>query len=83
MSSSVPHGEFKDSPGMASCGFCLLNNVAIGGAYALSMYGSRPGDDVMKLPVDRVNKIAIIDFDIHHGNGASWDAYIWRTFVFN
>ena len=36
-------------------GFCLFNNVAIGAAYALS----QPG----------INRVAIIDFDVHHGNG--------------
>ncbi|MDR3517196.1 MAG: histone deacetylase family protein [Azospirillaceae bacterium] len=36
-------------------GFCLFNNVAIGARYALSR-----GD---------VRRVAIIDFDVHHGNG--------------
>jgi acetoin utilization deacetylase AcuC-like enzyme len=36
-------------------GFCLFNSVAVGGAYALS----RPD----------VARIAILDFDVHHGNG--------------
>ena len=36
-------------------GFCFFNNVAIGAAYALSHY---------ELP-----RVAIIDFDVHHGNG--------------
>eukprot|EP00927_Polykrikos_kofoidii_P048676 TRINITY_DN42915_c0_g1_i1.p1 TRINITY_DN42915_c0_g1~~TRINITY_DN42915_c0_g1_i1.p1 ORF type:complete len:506 (+),score=57.05 TRINITY_DN42915_c0_g1_i1:68-1519(+) len=35
-------------------GFCLLNNVAIGAAFARYSYGYR---------------IAIVDFDVHHGNG--------------
>jgi acetoin utilization deacetylase AcuC-like enzyme len=35
-------------------GFCLLNNVAIGAAHALARGLSR---------------VAIIDFDVHHGNG--------------
>ena len=37
-------------------GFCLLNNVAIGAAYARSRY-------------PRFARIAIVDLDIHHGNG--------------
>ncbi|KAF7456807.1 histone deacetylase [Cryptosporidium felis] len=41
-----------------SQGFCLLNNVAIGAAYCRYMYGSVG-----------ISKIAIIDFDVHHGNG--------------
>lgn len=38
-----------------SMGFCLFNNIAIAAKYALNTY-----------PVKR---IAIIDFDVHHGNG--------------
>ena len=40
-----------------SNGFCLLNNVAIGAAYALSVHRHA------------ISRIAILDFDIHHGNG--------------
>jgi acetoin utilization deacetylase AcuC-like enzyme len=36
-------------------GFCLLNNVAIGAMHALQR--------------SSVEKIAIVDFDVHHGNG--------------
>ncbi len=36
-------------------GFCLFNNVAIAAKYALNRYG--------------LERIAIIDFDVHHGNG--------------
>ena len=36
-------------------GFCLFNNIAVGAAYALEMYG--------------IGKLAIVDFDVHHGNG--------------
>jgi len=36
-------------------GFCLFNNVAIGAAYAFQKYG--------------YERIAIVDFDVHHGNG--------------
>lgn len=36
-------------------GFCLFNNVAIAGRYAQESYG--------------IGKIAIIDWDVHHGNG--------------
>ena len=36
-------------------GFCLFNNVAIAARYALKRFG--------------LERIAIIDFDVHHGNG--------------
>ena len=47
-----------NDPDGGSHGFCLLNNVAIGAAYARSMYRN-----------DGIRKIAIVDFDVHHGNG--------------
>ena len=40
-----------------SNGFCLVNNVAIGAAYAKYKYQQI------------LNKIAIVDIDVHHGNG--------------
>ena len=36
-------------------GFCIYNNVAVGAYYLLEKY--------------KLNKVAIIDFDVHHGNG--------------
>jgi acetoin utilization deacetylase AcuC-like enzyme len=36
-------------------GFCIYNNVAVGTHYLLEKY--------------KFNKVAIIDFDVHHGNG--------------
>jgi len=36
-------------------GFCIYNNVAVGANYLISKY--------------KLNKVAIIDFDVHHGNG--------------
>lgn len=36
-------------------GFCLLNNIAIGARYALQSLG--------------LKRVAIVDFDVHHGNG--------------
>jgi acetoin utilization deacetylase AcuC-like enzyme len=38
-------------------GFCLFNSVAVGAAHALAVH-----------PVER---IAIVDFDVHHGNGTA------------
>ncbi|MDB2514947.1 histone deacetylase family protein [Candidatus Pelagibacter bacterium] len=36
-------------------GFCVYNNVAVGAHYLIEKY--------------KLNKVAIIDFDVHHGNG--------------
>ena len=36
-------------------GFCIFNNIAVGAAHALAKY--------------HLDKIAIVDFDVHHGNG--------------
>jgi len=36
-------------------GFCLFNNIAVGAAHAISTY--------------KLEKIAIVDFDVHQGNG--------------
>ena len=41
-------------PGRAM-GFCVLNNIALGAAYALERCGH--------------GRVAIVDFDVHHGNG--------------
>ncbi len=38
-----------------AAGFCILNNIAIGAKYLLKKY--------------KYKKVAIIDFDVHHGNG--------------
>ena len=38
-----------------AAGFCILNNVAIGAKYLLNKYN--------------YNRVAIVDFDVHHGNG--------------
>jgi acetoin utilization deacetylase AcuC-like enzyme len=42
-----------------SHGFCLLSNAAIGAAYAMAARGRDKG----------VSRVAIVDFDVHHGNG--------------
>ena len=47
-------------PGHHACqrramGFCLFNNVAVGAAHALEAHG--------------LDRVAIVDFDVHHGNG--------------
>ena len=63
---SVQNKEFKNvfcpvrPPGHhaekdKAMGFCIYNNVAVGAYYLIEKY--------------KLNKIAIIDFDVHHGNG--------------
>jgi acetoin utilization deacetylase AcuC-like enzyme len=41
-------------------GFCLLNNVAIAVAHALER---------------GLTRIAVVDYDVHHGNGTQWAFY--------
>lgn len=36
-------------------GFCIFNNIAVGAAHALHEY--------------KLERVAIVDFDVHHGNG--------------
>lgn len=36
-------------------GFCLINNVAVGAAHARAVHG--------------LKRVAVVDFDVHHGNG--------------
>eukprot|EP00607_Mallomonas_marina_P009295 CAMPEP_0182418562 /NCGR_PEP_ID=MMETSP1167-20130531/2963_1 /TAXON_ID=2988 /ORGANISM="Mallomonas Sp, Strain CCMP3275" /LENGTH=362 /DNA_ID=CAMNT_0024592825 /DNA_START=307 /DNA_END=1395 /DNA_ORIENTATION=- len=38
-----------------ACGFCFFNNAAIGARHAQEVYG--------------IEKVAVVDFDVHHGNG--------------
>ena len=39
----------------AAMGFCLFNNIAVAAAHALAEHG--------------LERVAIVDFDVHHGNG--------------
>jgi acetoin utilization deacetylase AcuC-like enzyme len=48
-----PPGHHAES--RRAMGFCLFNNVAVGIAHAMAKHG--------------VERIAIVDFDVHHGNG--------------
>lgn len=41
----------------ATMGFCFFNNVAVGIRHALDVHG--------------LNRVALIDFDVHHGNGSA------------
>jgi len=48
-----PPGHHAESA--RAMGFCIFNNVAVGVAHAMQKYG--------------LQRIAIADFDVHHGNG--------------
>jgi acetoin utilization deacetylase AcuC-like enzyme len=56
-----PPGHHAGPSGMVpecqSRGFCFLNTVAVAAGYALDRHR------------DKIKKVAIIDFDVHHGNG--------------
>ncbi len=39
----------------AAMGFCIFNNIAIAALHALEAHG--------------LNRVAVVDFDVHHGNG--------------
>ena len=51
------HADDECNEKAQSNGFCFINNVAVAAAYAKSRYR------------DQIKKIAIVDFDVHHGNG--------------
>jgi len=48
-----PPGHHAESN--KAMGFCIYNNVAVGAGYLIKKYG--------------YTKVAIIDYDVHHGNG--------------
>ena len=52
-----------------SMGFCIFNNIAVAAAYALE----QPG----------IERVAVVDFDVHHGNGTEdmFGAGEWRDRV--
>jgi acetoin utilization deacetylase AcuC-like enzyme len=63
---AVMAGELENAfcavrpPGHHAChdramGFCFFNNIAVGAKYALDRHG--------------LERVAIVDFDVHHGNG--------------
>jgi acetoin utilization deacetylase AcuC-like enzyme len=58
-----------------SMGFCIFNNIGVAAAYALQQKG--------------LERVAVIDFDVHHGNGtedmfsaATWQPRVLMTSFF-
>ena len=52
------HAGYKGLiPGSPSCGFCIFNSAMVGAAHAL------------RGPLG-VRRVALIDFDVHHGDGS-------------
>ena len=49
-------------------GFCFINNIAVAARYLQNEY--------------KVNKVAIIDFDVHHGNGTQEIFYNDKSVVY-
>lgn len=49
-----PPGHHAESD--RAMGFCLFNNIAVGAAHAIQRH--------------RLQRVAILDFDVHHGNGS-------------
>lgn len=52
----------------AGSGFCIFNNIAVGSEYAMQKYG--------------IKRVAIIDFDAHHGNGTQGLFYDSRSVMY-
>jgi acetoin utilization deacetylase AcuC-like enzyme len=48
-----PPGHHAES--RRAMGFCVFNSIAVGAAHALAVHG--------------LSRVAIVDFDVHHGNG--------------
>ena len=63
-----PPGHHAET--QTAMGFCLFGNVALGAKHALDFHG--------------VKRVAVIDFDVHHGNGTQellWDESRCLTFT--
>ena len=61
-----PPGHHAES--VRANGFCFVNNIAVTARYLQKKY--------------KINKIAIIDFDVHHGNGTQEIFYKDKTVVY-
>lgn len=71
----VPSEFFYRRPEMTSSGFCLLNTVSVAAAYARSKYGRIQQNSNLINGLSSFStsssgfRIAIVDIDVHHGNG--------------
>ena len=61
-----PPGHHAET--IKAMGFCFVNNIAVAARYLQNKY--------------KINKIAIIDFDVHHGNGTQEIFYKDETVVY-
>ena len=61
-----PPGHHAET--IKAMGFCFINNIAVTARYLQNKY--------------KINKIAIIDFDVHHGNGTQEIFYKDETVVY-
>jgi acetoin utilization deacetylase AcuC-like enzyme len=61
-----PPGHHAESS--AAMGFCLFNNVAIAAEHARAAHG--------------MERVAIVDFDVHHGNGSQNHVYRYRDLFY-
>ena len=61
-----PPGHHAET--IKAMGFCFINNVAVAARYLQYKY--------------KINKIAIVDFDVHHGNGTQEIFYKDKSIVY-
>ncbi len=61
-----PPGHHAET--VKSMGFCFINNAAVAARYLQQKY--------------KVNKVAIVDFDVHHGNGTQEIFYNDKTVAY-
>jgi acetoin utilization deacetylase AcuC-like enzyme len=61
-----PPGHHAEST--AAMGFCLFNNVAIAAEHARQVHG--------------LERVAIVDFDVHHGNGTQNHVFRYRDLFY-
>jgi acetoin utilization deacetylase AcuC-like enzyme len=61
-----PPGHHAESS--AAMGFCLFNNVAVAAEHARHVHG--------------VERVAIVDFDVHHGNGTQNHVFRYRDLFY-